>query len=122
MPGYRTIKVSELIAQVEYSDGGIEAHPKTLKISNAIAQVEHTGGGGVPKGVHVSNLIAQIEHGPTGDLPTGILISELIAQIEYSETYPNLPLSQYAPRILVDLYTDAGIVRTSTADFSIEEL
>jgi len=117
---YNTTKVSQAAVQVAHTP--TSDNSDGVDVSQLAVQVAHTGGGGTPAGANVSQLGVQIAHGPTGDLPTAIHISQLGIQVAYLETYPNIPLSGYAPRILVDIWRDAGVVRFSTVDTIMEEL
>jgi hypothetical protein len=112
--------VSDLVAQIAYVGG--EDDIDAVLVSGLALQAAYTGGGGEPNRIDVSEVAAQIAHvGGLNDID-GLKISDLIAQIAYLETYPNIPLSGYAPRILVDIWRDAGVVRFSTVDTIMEEL
>lgn len=112
--------VSDLIAQVAYIGG--EDEPDGVLVSGLTTQVAYTGGGGEPNRIDVSGVAAQIAHiGGLSDID-GVKISDLVAQIAYIETYPNIPLTGYSPRILVDILFSSGIQRFTTEDTYVEEL
>jgi hypothetical protein len=117
---YNTTKVSQAAVQVAHTP--TSDNSDGVDVSQLAVQVAHTGGGGTPAGANVSQLGVQIAHGPTGDLPTAIHISQLGIQVAYVETYPNIPLTGYSPRLLVDILFASGIQRFTTEDTYVEEI
>jgi hypothetical protein len=116
MSDWKTIWDRVLIGQVETDSTSVGLS----RVRTLIVQVEHEGGfGEEPNGIYDRVITGQVEY-RTG--LTHIELRSLIAQVEYEESYPNIPLTRYAPRILVDMYLESGNIHYSTEDLSIEEL
>ena len=112
--------VSDLIAQVAYIGG--EDGADGVQVSGLTAQTAYTGGGGEPNRVDVAAVTAQVAHIGGLTLADGVYISDLIMQVAYVETYPNIPLTGYSPRLLVDILFASGIQRFTTEDTYVEEI
>ena len=114
------LRTGQLVTEVEHSPTSDK--PTGIHTGQVYAELEHTGGGGYSLGVHCGQFYTEVEHSPTQDKPPGIHVGSIVVEVEYLETYPTIPLSGYAPRILVDIWRDAGVVRFSTVDTIMEEL
>ncbi len=113
------LRVTQAGVQVEHTKGNAAENDPSIKVTQAGIQVEQVGGGGMPLGVFITQGGVQVENNLTDKK---ILVTQLAMQVEYLEVYPNIPLSSYSARVIVDLFTGAGVRRCSTEDTWVEEL
>jgi hypothetical protein len=114
------LRTGQLVTEVEHSPTSDK--PTGIHTGQVYAELEHTGGGGYPLGVHCGQFYTEVEHSPTQDKPPGIHVGSIVVEVEYIETYPNIPLTGYAPRLLVDILFTSGIQRFTTEDTYVEEI